>query len=85
MYRDSRGFHTDSADDRDFGARYLEGILEYVTENFEITDLYDKQDIADAARDFISDHYYPQDLFDDDELALWAAENGYVIAKADNG
>jgi hypothetical protein len=32
----------------------------------------------DTAVEWIRDHMHPEDIFDEDELADWAKENGYV-------
>lgn len=73
---------TDNRDDESFGREYLDKIASYISRNYGPNQMFDAEEVCEAARDHIATYYDPADVFDADALATWAEANGYV--KQDN-
>lgn len=58
---------------QDFGNEFLGSVVEWVSNKYNIGDLYSENDIIDYARGT----WCPDDIFDDKELDKWARKNGY--------
>jgi len=61
-------------EDKDFGANFLGDIIEWIGQNIEPDETYSENQL----KAFLKDQYDPEDIFEWDELAVWAEQNGFV-------
>lgn len=68
---------TNANDDKEFGARFLADIMLWIGDYFEPNDVYSEHEL----REFMRNTYEPDEIFDHDELANWAKQNGFVYSE----
>jgi hypothetical protein len=64
--------------DRDFGEQFLEGIVEWIGCNFKPNEVFEMDELVDAACDNVHERKNPEDVFDEEQLENWAERNGWV-------
>jgi hypothetical protein len=62
-----------TAQDNNFGASFLEQVVDFVYANFKVEDVFSESEIVSYARSL-----NPEDVFSDDVLSKWAEENGFA-------
>lgn len=70
---------TSTYEDKEFGAHFLEDIIDYIAGNFEPDDVYTE----DTLKGYVSENFDPDDVFSNEKLIMWAENNGFVEEKTD--
>jgi len=58
-----------------FGQYFLADIVEWICNNLEVEEVFDK----DTIKDYVVKNFEPEDVFPVSELETWAEENGYNL------
>lgn len=59
--------------DKDFGSKFLDEIVDWIKDNLGPGDVFDDQNL----RDYVAETALPGDVFPDTKLDEWAESNGY--------
>ena len=66
---------TSSYSDKEFGANFLENIVDWITEHFSADEIYTPTGIKEAVANL---NWDPDDIFTEIELETWLLDNDWV-------
>lgn len=66
---------TSSFDDKEFGANFLENIIDWIIDHFSADEIYTPDGIKEAIDNL---NWDPEDAFTEAQLETWAEDNDYI-------
>ena len=59
------------------GQDHLENAIEWISDNLDPEEVFDRKDLEAWALDYVRDTLSPEDIFDTETLEEWALEHGF--------